>query len=298
MQFREVRKAFSEVQALNGVTFNVPAGSIFGLLGPNGAGKTTLIRIITKILAADSGAIYFDGIPIKDQTYAAIGYMPEEKGLYKKMRVGEHLVYLARLKGLRASEAKQRIRFWFQKLEVPDWWNKKVEDLSKGMQQKVQFIATVLHNPKLLILDEPFSGLDPVNTEMIKSEIYHLNQQGVTILFSTHRMEQVEEICNNIVLINKGNVVIEGAVKDIKNRFRKNHFEIAFSTDAAIENTDLFRVIDSKPNTCRIQVRDDVSNNRVLQYFIDGGYQIATFREILPSLHEVFISLVKTAELA
>lgn len=298
MQFREVRKSFNDVHALKGVSFDVPAASIFGLLGPNGAGKTTLIRIITKIFAADSGTIYFNGVSIKEQQYAAIGYMPEEKGLYKKMRVGEHLIYLARLKGMRADDAKKRIYYWFEKLEVPDWWNKKIEDLSKGMQQKVQFIATVLHEPKLLILDEPFSGLDPVNTEMIKNEIYHLNQQGVTILFSTHRMEQVEEICNDIVLINKGNVVIEGAVKEIKNTFRKNLFELTLNTESVIEDTALFHVVKNDLNTCRIQVNTDVSNNMVLQYFIDNGLQISTFKEILPSLHEVFISLVKSNEVA
>ena len=298
MQFSDVRKSFNDVHALNGVSFNVPAGSIFGLLGPNGAGKTTLIRIITKIFAADSGTILFNGISIHDQEYAAIGYMPEEKGLYKKMRVGEHLIYLARLKGMHAAEAKQRILFWFEKLEVPDWWNKKIEDLSKGMQQKVQFIATVLHQPKLLILDEPFSGLDPVNTEMIKNEIYELNKQGVTILFSTHRMEQVEEICSNIVLINKGNVVIEGGVKEIKNKFRKNLFEISCDNTESVQDTELFRLITKDANTCRIQLLTDACNNDVLQYFINNGMQISGFKEILPSLNEIFISLVKSVEVA
>lgn len=296
--FRNVRKRFNAVQALDGVSFDVQAGTIFGLLGPNGAGKTTLIRIITKIFAADSGEILLNGIPINKQEYAAIGYMPEEKGLYKKMRVGEHLIYLARLKGLHAHDAKTQIHYWFEKLEVPDWWNKKIEDLSKGMQQKVQFIATVLHQPKLLILDEPFSGLDPVNTEMIKNEIYELNKQGVTILFSTHRMEQVEEICSNIVLINKGNVVIEGGVKEIKNKFRKNLFEISCDNTESVQDTELFRLITKDANTCRIQLLTDAGNNDVLQYFINNGMQISGFKEILPSLNEIFISLVKSVEVA
>lgn len=298
MTFRNVRKRFNEVQALDGVSFDVQAGSIFGLLGPNGAGKTTLIRIITKIFAADSGEILFNNIPIYAQAYAAIGYMPEEKGLYKKMKVGEHLIYLARLKGLDARTAKQRIYFWFDKLEVKDWWNKKIEDLSKGMQQKVQFISTVIHEPKLLILDEPFSGLDPVNSEMIKNEIYELHKQGVTILFSTHRMEQVEEICDNIVLINKGKLVIEGSVAEIKNQYRDNLFEIAFSSVPEIESNEMFDVMDVKGNIFRLQVKHGISNNAVLRFFMNQNLEVTHYHEILPSLSEVFIKLVKSPTLA
>jgi ABC-2 type transport system ATP-binding protein len=208
IRFNLVCKSFGDVPALNDISFVIPEGSIFGLLGPNGAGKTTLIRIITHILAPDSGSITFQGKDLSALGYGFIGYMPEEKGMYRKMKVGEHLVYLGRLKGLSKSTAENRIKYWLNRLEADNWWDKKIQDLSKGMQQKVQFIATVLHEPKLLILDEPFSGLDPVNADLLKDEIFQLHQQGTTILFSTHRMEQVEEICDKIALIDKGKLII------------------------------------------------------------------------------------------
>jgi len=206
----------------------MPEGCIFGLLGPNGAGKTSIIRIITTITQADSGTVYLNGEALNSSHPSQIGYMPEERGLYKKMEVGVHLMYLAQLKGLPKKEAKAAIDFWFEKFDIQDWWKKKVEELSKGMQQKIQFISTVIHKPKLLILDEPFSGLDPINTNLIKDEIDALNQKGISIIFSTHRMEQVEEVCEKIVLINQGKNVLQGGVKDIKNQFKKNLFKFNF----------------------------------------------------------------------
>ena len=275
------------------LSFSIPSNSIFGLLGPNGAGKTTLIRIITKIFAADTGEIIFDGKNIRGQKSDNIGYMPEEKGMYKKMKVGEQLLYLGQLKGLTKEMAKERATFWLEKLNAGDWWNKKLEDLSKGMQQKAQFIATVLHDPKLLILDEPFSGLDPVNSELIKNEIYNLHQQGVTIIFSTHRMEQVEEICKNIVLINKGKLVITGDVKTIKNNYKENIFRLSFSNINPIQTNDLFDIISQNENSVTLKLKKVNSGNELLQYFIHNGAEITSFNEILPSLTEIFIQLVK-----
>ncbi|MBC8045663.1 MAG: ABC transporter ATP-binding protein [Fimbriimonadaceae bacterium] len=292
MIFRDVQKNFGDVQALQNVSFTIPGNTIFGLLGPNGAGKTTLIRIITKIFMADSGEVIFDGKNIRNYQHASIGYMPEEKGMYKKMKVGEHLIYLARLKGLTKKVAIEKITYWLEKLNAQEWWNKKIEDLSKGMQQKVQFISTVIHEPKLLILDEPFSGLDPVNAELIKNEIYNLNQQGTTILFSTHRMEQVEEICDSIVLINQGNVVIHGKVKEIKNRFRENKYVIGFENEAVVASSSLFEVINKNENNYIIQLHADAKRNAVLNYFIDAGNEIIHFEELYPSLNDIFIKLV------
>jgi ABC-2 type transport system ATP-binding protein len=293
MVFSNVSKSFADVTALDNVSFSIPQNSIFGLLGPNGAGKTTLIRIITKIFVADSGEIIFDGQNIRTQKYANIGYMPEEKGLYKKMKVGEHLIYLARLKGLNKKQALERIEYWFKRLDVKDWWHKKVEDLSKGMQQKVQFIATVLHEPKLLILDEPFSGLDPVNSELIKNEIYNLHNQGVTVIFSTHRMEQVEEICKNIALINKGNLVIDGDVKEIKNRYKENKFYISFAEKKDIQPDGIFVPVEEGENHLTVKLNNGISRNALLSHLINRNIEITAFHEILPTINEIFIKLVK-----
>ena len=295
MTFNGINKSFGEVQALKDISFSIPANSIFGLLGPNGAGKTTLIRIITKIFAADSGQILFAGENMNADDYSNIGYMPEEKGMYKKMKVGEHLIYLGRLKGLSKVKAKERSEFWLNKLNASDWWNKKLEDLSKGMQQKTQFIATVLHEPKLLILDEPFSGLDPVNAELIKNEIYNLHKQGTTIIFSTHRMEQVEEICKNIVLINKGNKVIDGEVASIKNRFKENKYKIGFTGVPLLNSNDRFDVLEQNDNNMIVKLKGDTSRNSLLQNFIQQNAEINLFQEILPSLNEIFIHLVNDA---
>jgi ABC-2 type transport system ATP-binding protein len=294
MLFENVQKNFGDVQALQGVSFSIPEHTIFGLLGPNGAGKTTLIRIITKIFAADGGNVMFNGKNIRNYEHAGIGYMPEENGMYKKMKVGEHLVYLARLKGLSKKTAKEKIQHWLEKLQAADWWNKKIEDLSKGMQQKIQFISTVLHDPQLLILDEPFSGLDPVNAEMIKNEIYNLHKQGTTVLFSTHRMEQVEEICDSIVLINKGSVVIDGKVKEIKNSFREHKYNIGFDKESILQSNELFTVENSSENNFTIRLHENTKRNTVLQYCISAGYEITHFEEILPSLNDIFIKLVNS----
>src|SRR6188472_3624226 len=244
LEVQNLKKYFATQKAVDDISFSVNKGSIFGLLGPNGAGKTTLIRMITGIFYPDEGQILFDGKkfdPINDVVH--IGYMPEERGLYKKMKIGEQAVYLAQLKGLKKSEAMAKIKEWFIKFEMQSWWSKKVEDLSKGMSQKLQFVTTVLHEPKLIILDEPFSGLDPVNSNLIKEEIFNLARNGSTIIFSTHRMEQVEEICDQIVLVNKGKKLLDGAVEDIKQQFKENLFRIGFDELPAIGNSTGYDVI-------------------------------------------------------
>lgn len=296
MKFSSVSKRFSDVQALDDISFSIPENTIFGLLGPNGAGKTTLIRIITKIFAADSGEIIFDGQNIKQQQYANIGYMPEEKGMYKKMKVGEQLIYLGQLKGLSKANAKEQSEFWLNKLGAGNWWNKKLEDLSKGMQQKAQFIATVIHRPKLLILDEPFSGLDPVNAELIKNEIYQLHREGTTIIFSTHRMEQVEEICNNIALINKGKLILSGEVADIKQSHKEHLFKVAFTGTPIINENQLFDIINMSENTIELKLKQSQTNNELLKYLIENGNTITAYYEILPTLNNIFINLVNKAQ--
>jgi ABC-2 type transport system ATP-binding protein len=292
LRLENVHKTYGSYAAVNQVSFDVPKGSIFGLLGPNGAGKTSLIRIITTITRADSGTVLLDGERLNNRHPEVIGYMPEERGLYKKMKVGEHLLYLGRLKGLSKAQAQKDLDYWFEKFEIGDWWNKKVEELSKGMQQKIQFIATVLHKPKLLILDEPFSGLDPINTNLIKDEIDELRRQGVSILFSTHRMEQVEEICEKIVLVNKGSVILEGKVKDIKNQYKENLFRVDFEGELPAEFAARAAVIDQKPTSVTVQMPLGSSSNELLEYLIRNQVIIHGFNEILPSLNEIFIRQV------
>src|SRR3954466_4053809 len=244
LELHNLKKYFATQKAVDDISFSIEQGSIFGLLGPNGAGKTTLLRMITGIFYPDEGEIVFN-----DKKFDAladnqfIGYMPEERGLYKKMKIGEQALYLARLKGLSKSEAMEKIKYWFVKLGMESWWNKKVEDLSKGMSQKLQFVTTVLHEPKLVILDEPFSGLDPVNANLIKDEIFRLAQNGSTIIFSTHRMEQVEEICDHIVLVNQGKKILDGTVKNIKQDFKENLFSIGFSSMPANTHNDAFEIV-------------------------------------------------------
>ncbi len=294
LNLEEVVKAYEKHLAVDSVSFEVPEGSIFGLLGPNGAGKTTLIRIITTIIRADSGRIFFKGDLLNHKHPSRIGYMPEERGLYKKMKVGDHLIYLARLKGLSKSQAKESIDYWLEKFEITDWWSKKVNELSKGMQQKIQFISTVVHEPELLILDEPFSGLDPINTNLIKSEIRKLQEKGTSIIFSTHRMEQVEEICEHIVLINKGQNVLEGRVSDIKNTYKQNIFQLEFDgrIPESVE-TDL-SIIEKAPNRIRIQLEEGQDSNVLLNQFLNEGVKILSFNEIFPSLNEIFIRQVES----
>ena len=283
------------MQALDQVSFAIPRGAMFGLLGPNGAGKTTLIRIMTNIIGADSGSILYEGKALDSYGFGFIGYMPEEKGMYKKMKVGELLLYLARLKGLSKADAKDRIHYWFQRLDMDGWWSKKIQELSKGMQQKVQFIATVIHEPSLFILDEPFSGLDPVNAEVLKKEIFHLHSKGITIVFSTHRMEQVEEICEEIVLINKGKVLLNGAVADLKNNHKKNIYYLKTDEPGSLPPSPLFSVLTANDNHYQLHLEGDATVNQLLQSLLNHQVPVREFSEVLPSLNEIFIQLVKGA---
>jgi ABC-2 type transport system ATP-binding protein len=300
LEIKNLRKNFATQKAVDDISFSVEKGSIFGLLGPNGAGKTTLIRMITGIFYPDEGQIIFDGKkfdPINDVAY--IGYMPEERGLYKKMKIGEQAMYLAQLKGLSKTEAMSKIKEWFVKFEMESWWNKKVEDLSKGMSQKLQFVTTVLHQPKLIILDEPFSGLDPVNSNLIKEEIFRLAQNGSTILFSTHRMEQVEEICDHIVLVNKGQKILDGTVKGVKNQFKENLFTIGFEEVPVLQNTNSpFEMIGTKDDGFVVKIKEGFKPNDVLKYFIQQNAGVVSFHEILPSLNDIFIKLVEGTPLS
>lgn len=294
LQLDNLKKYYSTQKAVDGISFSIEQGSIFGLLGPNGAGKTTLLRMITGIFYPDEGTITFDGKrfdPAND--ISKIGYMPEERGLYKKMKIGEQALYLAQLKGLSKSDAMQKIKYWFEKLEMQSWWNKKIEDLSKGMSQKLQFVTTVLHQPKLIILDEPFSGLDPLNANLIKDEIFKLAQQGSTIIFSTHRMEQVEEICNHIVLVNLGHKILDGTVKGIKQEFKENLFSVQLTTIPSNLTSDAFSIVERADNKFTVKINEGYNSNDVLQHFIQQGSLIESFNEILPSLNEIFIREVE-----
>ena len=293
LSLRGVVKQYHNHTAVDHISFDVPRGSIFGLLGPNGAGKTSLIRIITTITMADSGDVIFDGEHINFDHPNQIGYMPEERGLYKKMKVGEQLVYLAQLKGMPSKDANRKLRKWMEKFDILDWWNKKVEELSKGMQQKIQFIATVVHEPKLLILDEPFSGLDPINTNLIKSEIDELNRNGTSIIFSTHRMEQVEEICDDIVLINNGKKVLEGKVNKIKEGYKRNLFRIGFKgrLDPRMKSNS-FLVVSDSADELIIKIKEGHNPNELLKELLNSGVEISSYNEILPSLNEIFINMV------
>ena len=294
LDLQNLKKYFATQKAVDDISFNIEQGSIFGLLGPNGAGKTTLLRMITGIFYPDEGNIIFNGRkfdPINDIRY--IGYMPEERGLYKKMKIGEQALYLAQLKGMSKSDAMHKIKEWFVRFEMESWWNKKVEDLSKGMSQKLQFVITVLHEPKLIILDEPFSGLDPVNANLIKEEIFNLAQKGSTVIFSTHRMEQVEEICDHIVLVNKGQKILDGTVTDIKNQFKENIFQLGAQTNAHNLMTYIFEVIKHQPEKLLIKLQHDSTTNDVLKFFIEQNIAINSFNEVLPSLNDIFIKLVE-----
>jgi ABC-2 type transport system ATP-binding protein len=297
LSLQNVVKKYHNHVAVDGVSFDVKKGTIFGLLGPNGAGKTSLIRIITSITAADSGQISINGAPLNALHPNEIGYMPEERGLYKKMKVGDQLLYLAQLKGLSYKDAKAKAIYWLDKLDVLSWWKKDVSELSKGMSQKVQFVATIIHDPSLIILDEPFSGLDPINANLIKDEIYALKQKGTSILFSTHRMEQVEEICEDIVLMNKGKLVLYGGVADIKNRFKEHMFDIRYEGNA---NTDLslnkHKIVSQSEGLITVQGQVDTSPNTILRDMMDTGITITGFNEVLPSLNDIFIRQVGESE--
>lgn len=295
LELQNLKKYFATQKAVDNISLSIEPGSIFGLLGPNGAGKTTLIRMITGIFYPDEGQIIFDGKkfdPVND--IGRIGYMPEERGLYKKMKIGEQTLYLAQLKGLSRSDATKKIKEWFIRFEMETWWNKKVEDLSKGMQQKLQFVTTVLHEPKLIILDEPFSGLDPVNSNLIKEEIYKLAQSGTTVIFSTHRMEQVEEICSQIVLVNKGQKILDGTVKEVKQNFKENLFSIGVNQlPGSLNGNSPFEVVGNKEQAFVVRIKAGSKPNDVLQYLLQQGSEIHSFNEILPSLNDIFIKLVE-----
>ncbi len=294
LELNNLKKYFATQKAVDDISMQVPRGSIFGLLGPNGAGKTTLIRMITGIFYPDAGEIFLKGKKFDPENdFRYIGYMPEERGLYKKMKIGEQALYLARLKGLSKADAMEKIKAWFKRFEMESWWNKKVEDLSKGMGQKLQFVITVLHEPDLIILDEPFSGLDPVNSNLIKDEIYRLAQNGTTIIFSTHRMEQVEEICDKIVLVNKGKKILDGSVAEIKQDFKENLFSIHLEKIPETINNNSFEVVKTNLNELVVKIKEDSKPNDVLGYFINQGASIVSFKEMLPSLNDIFIRLVE-----
>lgn len=296
VKINNISKSYGDHQALQNIRFNIPENSIFGLLGPNGAGKTTLIRIITQIIMPDQGEILFNNRPMKSEHVRQIGYLPEERGLYKKMKVKDHLIYLARLKGMSRPEAISSIKHWLEKLDIMSWANKKVEDLSKGMQQKIQFIATVVHDPALIILDEPFSGFDPVNAHLIKDEILELKEKGATIIFSTHRMESVEELCDQITLIHHAKILLDGPKKEIKNRFRNNTFLVEYQGKIPIAD-QAFHVLQTRETDdsiiqSEIQIPEGHSVNDLVRYITDHT-EIISIHEKIPSINDIFISTVK-----
>jgi len=295
LETKEVVKQYSAHLALNRVSIQVPERKIFGLLGPNGAGKTTLIRIINRITAPDSGEVWFNSHLLEPDDIYNIGYLPEERGLYKKMKVGEQSIYLARLKGLSADEAKKRLKVWFEKFDILPWWNKKLEELSKGMQQKIQFIITVVHDPELLIFDEPFSGFDPLNTELLKNEILELKDKGKTIIFSTHNMASVEEICDEIALINRSEVVLSGDVAEIRSRHRKHIFKLQTKNEDLFVDPDLCEILEQGKHFhsrwFRVRNLQNITNSAFLSRLL-GKNEILSFEEEIPSMNEVFIQTV------
>lgn len=298
LDVKNVTKNYSNHCALDNVSLSVPNGVIYGLLGPNGAGKTSLIRIVNQITGPDAGTILFNGLALSEKNIYEIGYLPEERGLYKKMKVGEQLLYLARLKGLNKSEALDKLRYWFEKFEIKTWWDKNVEDLSKGMQQKIQFVATVLHQPKLIILDEPFSGFDPINASIIKDEILELKEKGSTIIFSTHRMESVEELCDYIALINKSKKVLEGKKQDIKDKYKSNTFSIQFNGELN-EEFKTFSIISEITNLdgrkfAVLKAFDSAKSNEILKELLPK-IEIKSFKEDEASMNDVFINAVQSS---
>ena len=292
-----VCKTFGEKVALDKVSVDIPKGKIFGLLGPNGAGKTTLIRIINRITIPSSGSVLFDGRPITQNDVEKIGYLPEERGLYRKMKVGDQAMYLAQLKGMSYSHAMSELKKWFVRFGIESWWNKKVEELSKGMAQKIQFITTVVHKPSLLILDEPFSGFDPVNAQIIREEILRLRDEGATIVLSTHNMESVEELCDNIALIDKSHVVISGGVDEIRHQYGNNNVELVYSSESALESSEgIFTVLSDDGQTGRrtavLSLEQDVTTNQALAKIISQDVMVHSFKELIPRMNDIFIKLV------
>lgn len=301
IQCTDVCKSFGEKIALDHVSVDIPKGKIFGLLGPNGAGKTTLIRIINRITIPNSGSVLFDGRPITQEDVEKIGYLPEERGLYRKMKVGEQAMYFAQLKGMSAREASAELKKWFVRFGIESWWNKKVEELSKGMAQKIQFITTVVHKPSLLILDEPFSGFDPVNAQIIREEILRLKEEGATIILSTHNMESVEELCDNIALINKSHVVISGGVEEIRRKYGNNNVELIYTYEQALNSVPgVFRVLsdadESGRHTAVLEIEGDCSTNDVLAAVMNQGVMVNSFKELVPRMNDIFIKLVTEEE--
>ena len=301
IECRNICKSFGEKVALDNVSVDIPAGKIFGLLGPNGAGKTTLIRIVNRITIPNSGEVIFDGRPITQRDVERIGYLPEERGLYRKMEVGDQAMYLAQLKGMSARDAQRELKKWFVKFGIQDWWKKKVEELSKGMAQKVQFITTVVHKPALMILDEPFSGFDPVNTELIRKEILALKEEGATIILSTHNMESVEELCDNIALINKSRLVIDGGVDEIRHKYGNNNVELIYTGETPLQSVEgLYTVLsdqdDSGRHTAVLSISGESSGNQVLSSVLGNGLTVNSFKELLPRMNDIFIKLVTEGE--
>ena len=295
LEVQSISKSYGDYQALNDISLSVTEGQIFGLLGPNGAGKTSLIRIINQIIAPDQGSILFEGAKLCEDHVRQIGYLPEERGLYKKMKVGEQALYLAQLKGMSEREAKKALKDWFQKFEITSWWDKKVEELSKGMAQKVQFIITVLHRPKLLIFDEPFSGFDPINANLIKDEILQLKEQGTSIIFSTHRMESVEELCDHIALIDKSKKILDGPVEHIKEQYKEQIYKVDFaSTQLDFLSTlpEEYQLIHKNSHKAEIQIKNDVPASTLIRYLLDKS-DITAFEEKIPSINEIFIKTVQ-----
>ncbi len=291
-----VTKKYGDQLALDKVSISVPEQSIYGLLGPNGAGKTTLIRIINQITGPDSGELYFNGKKLMPEDVQLIGYLPEERGLYKKMKVGEQAIYFAQLKGLSRAEAIKRLKYWFKKLDIIDWWGKKIEELSKGMAQKVQFVITVLHEPKLLIFDEPFTGFDPVNTNTIKNEILFLREKGTTIIFSTHNMESVEELCDNITLIDRSKTILEGNVSDIRSQWAANEYDLVVEGDVKIEGNGHYNILDQKQegnrSIIRLKTISSIKTNDILNVIMKSG-NLVSFNPALPSMNEIFIRVIE-----
>ena len=301
IECKDVCKSFGEKVALDNVSIDIPKGKIYGLLGPNGAGKTTLIRIINRITIPNSGSVLFNGKPITQDDVEKIGYLPEERGLYRKMKVGEQAMYFAQLKGMSAREAGHELKKWFVRFGIESWWNKKVEELSKGMAQKVQFITTVVHKPSLLILDEPFSGFDPVNAQVIREEILRLRDEGATIILSTHNMESVEELCDNITLINKSKVVISGGVDEIRRKYGNNNVEVVYTGAAAVTSvpgsfTVLSDVDDSGRHTAVLALEDGADTNSAITQMMSAGLKISSFKELVPRMNDIFIKLVTEGE--
>jgi ABC-2 type transport system ATP-binding protein len=294
---RNVTKQYGNQLALDSVSISVPEQCIYGLLGPNGAGKTTLIRIINQITGPDTGELFLNGKKLMPDDVQFIGYLPEERGLYKKMKVGEQALYFAQLKGLPKVEAMKRLKYWFKKLDIVDWWGKKVEELSKGMQQKVQFITTVLHEPKLLIFDEPFTGFDPLNTNIVKNEILFLRERGATIIFSTHNMSSVEELCDNITLIDKAKTILEGSVDEIRSKWAANEYDLVFDGDVKMEGNGYYNILKQKyensKSIIRLKTTSNISTNDILQSLSRSG-SIVSFNPALPSMNEIFIRVIET----